>query len=155
MRIQSIIGATSAWILFITSTPAAATVIYTYTGNVYDMFSGTGYTTDMFVSGTVQFDAPLPNGASTKVTPKSFSFFDGINTITSTNADASFFEFSLDGTGEIIGWSLQVDDDRSLEVEQAFYAIGTAGDITAPFFIGSIDHGDILHNDPSSLTHLH
>ena len=109
MKIQSIIFATSVWVLLSTSTPAGATAIYTYTGNNYDVFSDpTSYTTEMSVSGTVELSEQLANGATTVVTPISFSFFDGVRTLDSTTYSDASFEFTVTPGGDMLDWNMDI-----------------------------------------------
>lgn len=110
MKINSVIRATCACLLSITVTPVVASVIYTYSGNSFDTFSDpSSYTTGMAVTGTVELAAPLvANLPSSVVAPISFSFSDGINTITSTNASDLFIELGTDGLSGINQWNIQV-----------------------------------------------
>ena len=69
---------------FVLSTSIAhADVTYTYTGNDFTNIAGP-YTTSESISGTVTLSSALPDNQVTllTVTPVSFSFMDGIHTIT-------------------------------------------------------------------------
>src|SRR6476620_8240745 len=65
----------------------AVPTTYQYTGNPFTDVSGP-YTTSDFVSGMVTLAGPLgANMPLTEVTPIAFTFFDGVQTISSTNPD--------------------------------------------------------------------
>jgi hypothetical protein len=68
------------------------------------------YTTTDFVSGFIELLAPLDASlVGGFVTPVSFSFSDGVNTITSANAPSiASFEFWTDGSGQIVNWAVNV-----------------------------------------------
>lgn len=98
--------------------PAAhAAFVYTYTGGVYtDVLPANNgpYTTAMNLTGSFTLDVALaPNQPVTNVLAQAtaFSFFDGVNTIDSGNADGSFNIMSV-GTGaggEIIAFDILLD----------------------------------------------
>jgi hypothetical protein len=99
--------------------PARAVTVYTYTGNdfsgiINDNFPPDGsYTSSMSVFGSFTLLNPLaPNLALTNIAVdvQNFSFFDGRNTITNLNANATtpIFAFSTDALGNIIQWTVQL-----------------------------------------------
>jgi hypothetical protein len=92
---------------------AQADTIYTYTGSPFQFTinqeppSG-AYTTAMKVTGSFTLAAPLaPNLSNDDITADvlSFSFTDGRNTISDSNAVAKFFQFT---TFNIPGWHIQL-----------------------------------------------
>jgi hypothetical protein len=90
----------------------------------------------MRVSGTFELqDALGSNLAGSQITPTSFSFTDGVNTITDANVAGDpqlynvEFDFYTDTGGDITGWSIYLD-------------FGPAG---TPFYPGSLGNiGDNL-----------
>ena len=54
--------------------------------------------------------ALAPNLNGVDITPLSFSFFDGIDTISNTNATSSFFAVSTDGSGQVDLWNVGLDE---------------------------------------------
>lgn len=88
----------------------AVPITYKYTGNQFTSATSP-YTTSDSVSGMLTLATPLaPNTMNSIVTPTSFSFFDGVQTITDTNASDSVFLFGTDPTGMITQWQIQVID---------------------------------------------
>jgi hypothetical protein len=85
---------------------------YDYTGKGFTSVSG-AYTKSDSVSGSVTLAAPLPANQFGLVdaTVVSFSFYDGLQTINSANADASqdLFEFGTDPTGAIAQWNILIE----------------------------------------------
>ena len=68
------------------------------------------YTTSDKVTGFVELMDPLgPNlgPGFTSVTPLAFSFFDGVQTIDSSNATSVDVRFTTNSTGAITGWLVQ------------------------------------------------
>jgi hypothetical protein len=110
--------------MLLASLPAAAAraneIKLTYTGNTFnDFFSGGSLPQDVYtstdrVTGTIELLAPLPtNLVGGFVTPLSFSFSDGVNTITNadpTLAATTSFQFWTDGSGQIVHWALNLSD---------------------------------------------
>ena len=96
-----------------------ATAIYTYVGNNFDsfvgpFFDGDGpsavYGTDDQITGTVQFSTALGALFDDIADPLSFSFFDGVNVISTTNATSRYFYFKTDASANIISWAFNVKD---------------------------------------------
>jgi hypothetical protein len=90
---------------------AKANVTYEYTGLNFEGISGSCTTSDS-VTGSVTFSAPLTDNLSlASVIPASFSFSDGLQTLTNTNPNftLSLFQFSTDGTGQITGWNIELE----------------------------------------------
>ena len=92
------------------STRTNASVVYNYTGNNYDIVLGGGYDTSMRIEGNLELASALaPLLSNAVVAPVTFSFSDGINTITETAAGTASFTFSTDSFGNIVAWDLFVD----------------------------------------------
>lgn len=96
-------------------TEQARAATYTYTGGFYpaaliiDNTPPIGtYTTSMNETGSFNLATPLGNNFSGLITPTAFSFSDGRNTITDSNASESSFNLTTDGSGTIIQWVIHV-----------------------------------------------
>src|SRR6266852_9607446 len=76
------------------ATVSEANTVYTYTGNPFNQFFSATCPPECDISGSFTVSAPLaPNLTSLFIfTPNSFSFTDGIVTVTQTNATTSAFE---------------------------------------------------------------
>jgi hypothetical protein len=96
--------------------PSAGRDVYTYTGNPYAFFIDTDppkgeFTTAMKVTGSFTLSAPLGAGLEhTDVTANvlSFSFSNGRDTISDSNADFKLFQFTTDVFGDFSGWHIQL-----------------------------------------------
>jgi hypothetical protein len=94
----------------------ADAVTLTYAGTNFSSFEASGptppsdpYTTADSITGSVQLAAPLaPNLSFAEVRPMSFSFSDGVNTLTNADATGTSFYFSTNGSGEIVEWLIEV-----------------------------------------------
>jgi hypothetical protein len=86
---------------------ADATVMYEYTGNPFT-FVLSPYATSDFVSGSFTVNDPLPASSSVSPIPLSFSFSDGLQTLTDASVTASTFSFSTDAQGNFTGWFVQL-----------------------------------------------
>jgi len=96
--------------LLLSASITRADVIYTYTGNDFTSVSGS-YTTTDSITGYIDLSTAL--GATSgplTLTPVSFSFSDGLQTISNTNATASvFYDFYTNASGVPISWALLVE----------------------------------------------
>jgi hypothetical protein len=89
---------------------------YTYTGNLFTTATGPLLTTGDSITGSFTVSSPLAaNLDEVSITPTSFSFSDGLQTFSSSNpnigvcACSPFFgNFSTDGSGNIIGWDIEL-----------------------------------------------
>jgi hypothetical protein len=100
----------AAGVLLSASLMARADTIYTYTGN--DFTSATGpYTTSDFVSGSFTLASPLGDDLSNyTVTPLSFSFSDGVQTLTNSSTDLTLINFvvTTNSSGAVTEWSIDL-----------------------------------------------
>jgi hypothetical protein len=91
------------------ATPAHASVIYTYTGNPFNVLQGNSYSAQDGVAGVMELGTTLgANLSSTSLTPLTFSFSDGVKTITQANASSASFVVSTDGLGNITTWEISL-----------------------------------------------
>jgi hypothetical protein len=99
---------------------SASPVTYTYTGNDFQTATSP-YTTSDFVSGFFTLASALgDNLVDDSVTPASYSFSDGVQTITSASPPTDVtFEVSTDASGNISGWFI------NLESPSPFFQIST------------------------------
>ena len=89
--------------------PASASEFYSYTGNNYELIFGPApHDTSMRVTAILEFTSLLPpNLVDADVTPISFHFNDGVNTITENSDIAQqTFRFSTDAFGNITFWNV-------------------------------------------------
>ncbi len=86
---------------------SAEEITYTYTGNQFNDFGG-GATCPLEcnISGSFTVSAPLGPDFDAYFIPDSFSFTDGVVTITQANATSSAFGFITNSLGEITVWNL-------------------------------------------------
>jgi hypothetical protein len=97
--------------------PASADTTYTYTGQPFVGFSGTdscsGGVGECSISGSFTMASPLgDNFAFSEITPPSYSFTDGVNTITQLNTSLVVaFEVGTNASGDINQWEIQVLTD--------------------------------------------
>ncbi len=125
MRLRSFAVLTA---LFLATLPMMATTIYTYTGNPFTAACCGTYTTSHFISGSFTVASPLGNNLSRAIiSPITYSFSDGFDTITNATATFSFFALSTGVNGNIEHWDISLGN----------------------FFIGSISSGTIDTNDGS------
>jgi hypothetical protein len=84
-----------------------ADVVYSYTGVAFTTVSGS-YTTSMKVTGSIDLTSALgANFGPATVTPNSFSFSDGLQTITQTPPSVfSFFVLQTEFFGNINFWQI-------------------------------------------------
>ena len=91
-----------------TAEPAAAAVIYQYTGPLYVAVSAP-WGLGMSVNGTIALPAPLAANLAgqdliTDITNSGYSLSDGVNTYNQTNSVLEHGMFSTDASGAISGW---------------------------------------------------
>src|ERR1700679_1943979 len=89
---------------------AHADSIYTYTGQDFTSVVGPLFTTSDFVSGSFTTATPLgDNLDEALISPASFSFSDGVDTINNANATSEAFEISTNASGAIVDWAIEVE----------------------------------------------
>jgi len=98
-------GASFAMLLAASPRPARADVVYTYTGNDFTSVSGSYNTTDS-LDGSMTFTTALASDLDdAELYPTSFTFSDGVQTITNSTATNSvYIEVSTDAAGIIDSW---------------------------------------------------
>jgi hypothetical protein len=125
MNIRSIIF-TSAVMFAGLSASASADVVYQYVGSDFATVQAP-YTTSEAVAGTVTFSSALPDNLNNHgnvqfVTALSFSFSDGVETISSVSPDLlnQVFEFRTNALGQITNWTVniiqQLTSDTSIQI---------------------------------------
>jgi hypothetical protein len=86
-----------------------ADTIYTYTGNPFTNVSSP-YTTNDFISGSFVLATPLGNNVPlTNITPTSFSFSDGIHTVSSPLDPIVRFFIQTDANAHPSAWDISVE----------------------------------------------
>lgn len=93
-------------------TPLAnAGVIYTYTGLDFIESSGP-FTTSDSINGSFTVATALGDDLSNVfITPESFTFSDGVDTVTNLTAhDPQFFFFTTNGAGQITDWLIGLNE---------------------------------------------
>ena len=139
-------------------TSALADTTYTYTGNQFNTFGGdAACPTECNIYGSFTISAPLGPNFDGYFTPDSFSFTDGLVTITQANATKSDFGFITNALGEITAWNLDF-----INAETSMY-VGTGPSLIcpvncsvtdgsfAPSSLDVINYADIV-NDPGVWT---
>jgi hypothetical protein len=89
---------------------SSADTIYTYTGNPFTT-AFSPYTTNDFISGSFDLATPLGNNFPlTTISPISFSFSDGVQTITSTSPGVQItnFQVQTDSSGIPLLWHISI-----------------------------------------------
>lgn len=132
IRVGLLVGC--AALLSFSATVNAAVTTYTYTGVNFNSVKGP-YTTNDSVTGSITLANALASNLTsyTSVAPTSFSFSDGINTVTNATPNVgSLFAFKTDASGDILQWQVTVYTGL---VSQ--FSIAT---INAPGLLGADDH---------------
>jgi hypothetical protein len=96
-----------------------ADTIYTYTGNGFASYAvSSPYTITDSVSGWIDLSAPLGNSVGPlTITPVSFSFSDGVQTLTSSNGPAfDFSGFVTNSSGGIVSWYVDSVGDSARNI---------------------------------------
>ena len=99
-----------ALFLCVASAPPASadTITYTYTGNPFVVFNGTVPTGVGAITGSFTLSNSLGTNFNGNVTPLSYSFSDGVTTLTQANSVLGAFVFSTDSEGAINFWSVNI-----------------------------------------------
>ena len=120
---------------------AAASVVYTYTGNPYDRFETEGvapptpYDSSMSVSGYFTLDEPVgPNRTidPTFLTPTDWSIFDGTFILDPGNTTSIAFSLGTDASGVITSWYFFATSDPQVAFGESYHLIGSSFD-AGPF----------------------
>jgi hypothetical protein len=132
------------------STSALADTTYTYTGNPFNTLNGV-YTTSDFVSGSFTVATPLaPDTPYGAITPGSFSFSDGHQTLDASNTSTAFFGVATDDTGNIVGWYIAlIDAEANIQTSNP-YINGIVDD--ARIDVDSSFSRAFLFSDPGTWT---
>jgi hypothetical protein len=137
---QGVLGALAVFLFGALPVAASADpVTYTYTGNDFTSFTQpSAYTTSDSVTGSVTLSSALADNINTFVLEPgasvlSFSFSDGLQTITNLNATGSAFAFKTDASGNITDWQLTVNIGP--------VASDSIASVNAPGNLGVFDQG--------------
>ncbi len=132
MRLRSLI--LSAALLALRFPLMADPITYTYTGNDFTTLDAQGgdpmvYTSSDFVSGEFTLSTPLVGNlpSLTAIAPTSFSFSDGVQTITNLSASSWYFDVGTDGNGAITAWYVFVTTPNGDYVDT--YSASNVGDV--------------------------
>ena len=126
--------------------PASADTIYTYTGNDFTSNSGSFTDADK-VTGTIDLATALgDNSGSVEISPVSYSFSDGVQTLTNSNSSLSGY-LATNAVGTPVMWDLLIqlpdylgevsskaigplpeDQEDFAYVQQASYSFGSNSD---------------------------
>lgn len=89
---------------------ANAGVVYTYTG--IDFIGSSGpFTTSDSISGSFTVTTALTDDLSNvSITPESFTFSDGVDTVTDLTANDALFFVTTNGVGQITDWSIDINE---------------------------------------------
>jgi hypothetical protein len=108
-RVRLLASVALAAVLMVIASRAMADTVYTYTGNQFNFLLGTACPPECNISGSFTLPSPIgDNVTGAFVTPTSFSFSDGLMTITQANATGfSFDHISTNSSGVIVGWNME------------------------------------------------
>lgn len=136
------LGAVLTVVFALTTPLMAGSIEYTYTGNLFNDFISP-YTASDSVTGEFRLSAPLADnmtfsGSLTgNVSPLSFSFTDGIQTLTSSDGLTIIdFDFVTNSSGAITQWYVSVGYSQG----------GGAGILTSNSEFGVEDYGDMSNS---------
>jgi hypothetical protein len=107
-RVSSILGGAGVLLACLPVTSTQADIVYTFTGPNYQVAS-TPFNTAMNLTGSFTVANPII-GAFVDISGiKSFSFFDGVQTITNLDVDPlSVFNIGTDAAGKIVNWNIGI-----------------------------------------------
>jgi hypothetical protein len=112
--------------------------VYAYTGRNYDTFINTLFNSSMGISGHFEIAGPLdPNLTLASINPVSYSFTNGVATLTETTSTSSEgLLVSTDATGKIIDWSFSMSEGNpnELVVGDRIHTISIAPDSEFTFY---------------------
>jgi hypothetical protein len=111
MRLRLLLPATLA--LAASTLIAHADTIYNYTGKDFTVIHGS-YTTKDSVTGSFTTTSPLADNLDgAPITPASFSFNDGVDTITNTNDNEEHIFIWTNASGSIVDWEIILESHNS------------------------------------------
>jgi hypothetical protein len=134
----------------------AAAVTYDYVGATF-LGAHDPFTTSENLTGTITFAAPLAanltvnqSSSNSNVTPVSFSFTAGPETLTSAAFSPGFtsFQFSTDASGNIIGWEIVIGLGGGGQINIDNIGSGFSGNVGDQVAVGANFKGD-ANFDPS------
>ncbi len=118
----------------LTASTASALTTMHYTGRTFDRFNtylSNPYTILNRITGTVILAAPIAPYGFYYGSPLSFSFSDGVQTLTNLTGFANGFSFETDGNGDIVKWGFDIERFAG---PGYIYSSRTSN--------GSVDHGN-------------
>jgi hypothetical protein len=118
--------------LCVSSLAAHADTVYNYVGPDFQYFDGP-YTATDNVTGSFTVANPIPPGYSGLVYTSSFSFNDGVQTITNANAHFVNFNITTDANGDIIYYAIRVTENDPLTYIDLENQNTSFGDVGANF----------------------
>jgi len=140
-------SAVSLLVIFLAAS-VQASYTYNYTGNAFTSFSSpASWDESMSMSVTFELSGALASNLYfSSIFPTSFSFTDGVNTITDEDVAANpllhdvTFEISTDSTGVIIDWYVVAESGPGIleNIGDNLNRIFTAGSGSTPQDIGTI-----------------
>ena len=130
---------------------SADEITYTYTGNQFNNFGGDATCPlECNISGSFTVSAPLGSNFDAYFVPNSFSFTDGVVTITQANATSSAFGFITNSLGEITGWNLDfIDAQTSMYISTGPSVICTVGCTVTDGSFAPLLYAEVL-DDPGT-----
>jgi hypothetical protein len=138
------------------SAAQAATLTYNYTGNEFTV-AVSPQTTTNFVSGSFTLPAALgDNLFNEAITPSTYSFSDGLQTMTNANSAIEFFDISTGGSGQITGWYIYLYTVGELDNDIIYTSSIYGGGIVCGVcdFVSNVNSGESgeVINDPGTWT---
>ena len=143
------------WAAFCTPL-ANAGVIYTYTGNDFTAAS-TPFTTGDEVTGS--FTVPTALGANlslASISPTSFTFSDGVDTLTNLTATPYSFEVATNSLGQITDWYIGINGSAGSFIQtlgpifdQSYASADIGAHASVQAFNAEGDNGSWLAPEPS------
>ena len=101
--------------------PCLADALYTYSGTHFTNVYGSLYSTSDLITGEFTVSSPLADNLSTvAITPVSFNFSDGVQTIASSSIPlpGATFIVSTDASGNISQWLIDLHDASGLDFSE-------------------------------------
>lgn len=98
-------------VFVLTAGAASAATTMHYTGLAFDHFNtylSNPYTTSDRITGTVVLATPIASNSFYYGSPLSFSFSDGVQTLTNVTGFANGFSFETDANGNIAKWGFNI-----------------------------------------------